>query len=45
MLLVYALLFTVTIIGIAHMDAKGSIGLVSVIYNLVIVKLNTTLLE
>ena len=33
------------IIGIAHVDAKGSIDLGSAIYDLVIVKSNTTLLD
>ena len=42
---IYDLLITVIIIGIAHVDAKGSIDLGSVIYDLVIMKSNTTLLH
>ena len=42
---IYDLLFTMIIIGIAHVDGKGSIDLGFVIYDLVIVKLNTALLD
>ena len=44
-MLIYDMLITVIIIGIAHVDAKGFINLGPVIYDLVIVKSNAAFLD